>query len=155
MFYNEMMEDNSDYFPFMTKHNPERITCLIVSCLGIILGPIFLYSIIWFERFGSDKKRTLLNMLFSMTCWTALIFIICIQVPETFRYIYGPLPGLVCFIHLFLRYTLACMFMLFIDAFTVTRYTIIIADSPRCGLTQKGKQACIDEGISNEVFRSC
>ncbi len=115
------MENKSDFFPFMTEQSPERITCLIISCLGIIVGPIVLYSIIWFERFGSDKKRTLLNMLFSMTCWTALTFIICIQVPETFRYVYGPLPGVVCFTHLFLRYTLASMFMLLIDALTITR----------------------------------
>ncbi len=108
------MEGKNDYFPFMTEQNTARITCLIISCLGIIFGPIVLYSIIWFERFGSDKKRTLLNMLFSMTCWTALIFIICIQIPDTFRYIYGPLPSLVCSMHLFMRYTLGSMFMLFI-----------------------------------------
>ena len=72
-----------DFFSFTTDQNPERITCLVISCLGIILGPLVLYSIIWFERFGSDKKRTLLNMIFSMTCWIFIAFFAGVQVPET------------------------------------------------------------------------
>jgi len=44
----------------------------------------------WFVRFGGDKKRTLLHIIFSMICWLFIAFFIFVQVPETIRYIYSP-----------------------------------------------------------------
>jgi len=33
-----------------------------------------------FERYGSDNKRTLLNMLFSKFCWLGITFMFTVQV---------------------------------------------------------------------------
>ena len=79
------IENNTDYFSFMMEPSASKYFCVLFSVMGILLGPLALYSIIWFERFGSDKKRTLLNMLFSMICWTCIGFCLCIQVIDTHR----------------------------------------------------------------------
>jgi len=78
-------DNKTDYFSFMTETSALKSFCVLFSVMGIILGPLALYSIIWFERFGSDKKRTLLNMLFSMICWTCIGFCLCIQVIDAHR----------------------------------------------------------------------
>ena len=39
---------------------------------------MFIVSVIWFERFGSDLKRTLTNRLVSDVCWVSIqFFLIC------------------------------------------------------------------------------
>ena len=132
-----------DFFPFTTDRNTERITSLVISCSGIIFEPPVLYSIIWFERFGSDKKRTLLNMIFSMICWLFIAFFIFVQVPETFRYIYGPLPCFVCFLQLFIRYSLVCMVLLFVDAYIVERYLVSFLKLSCDSRFQRAFTACV------------
>ena len=72
-----------DYFPFMTENNFARNFCVTFSCLGILLAPASLFTVIWFERFGSDRKRTLLNMLFSLACYECAVFIVLVQVRLT------------------------------------------------------------------------
>lgn len=70
---------------------------LLVSILGTIsiieaVSLFFLaHGIIWYERYGSDKKRTLINKLFADICYTMLaILVICLL--DNLRFITGPLP---------------------------------------------------------------
>ena len=114
-----------DYFPFMTETSFLKIFSVTFSCLGILLGPAALFSIIWFERFGSDKKRTLLNLLFSISCWECAIFVFLVQIPETMRFIYGPLPDFVCNSQTLIRYSMILSLLLLLDAIIITRYFFI------------------------------
>ena len=86
---------------------------------------MFLYSIIWFEKFGSDKKRTILNMFASLFCWECIKFMLLVQTTETFRFLYGPLPHFVCYIQLIIRSSTVVNFMLYMDASIVARYIFI------------------------------
>ena len=61
---------NEDYFSFLLENKFERRVALCISITVLIAGPPMLFSIVWFENFGSDKKRTLLNRLVAMNCWT-------------------------------------------------------------------------------------
>jgi hypothetical protein len=47
------------------------IAATVVSVCACVPGLLF---VIWFERFGSDKKRTLLNKLVASNCWNAVVF---------------------------------------------------------------------------------
>ena len=113
--------NQSDFFPFMTENSASKWAALTLSCIFTAVGPFALYSIIWFEKFGSDKKRTLMNMLFSMVMWTWIVFILVVQVIEIARYIVGPMPGMICILHLVTRYTLVSMVVLILDAMMITR----------------------------------
>jgi hypothetical protein len=66
---------------------PISIAIVLSVLLSLIVLPS-LYGIIWFERFGSDSKRTLINQLFASVCWYLMILILCLHTPQTFRIIY-------------------------------------------------------------------
>ena len=55
---------------------------------------------IFYEKFGSDKKRTVLNKLFSSTAWAVSFYYIFGQLIEAFLYIHGPLPASFCLAHM-------------------------------------------------------
>jgi len=53
-----------DFFSFMMNDGtPVRTVSLIFCCLCVILVPVLLYSLIWFDKYGSDNRRTFENML--------------------------------------------------------------------------------------------
>jgi len=91
-----------------------------------LLGPPFLYSIVWFEKYGSDEKRTLLNRLVSKNCLNGISFLILTQIPEVVRYTYGPLPDLICRVHMICKTSHVWIFWFNIDVIIITRYYFII-----------------------------
>jgi hypothetical protein len=62
------------------------IAIVLSVLLSLIVIPS-LYGIIWFERFGSDSKRTLINQLFASVCWYLMVLILCLETPIIFRII--------------------------------------------------------------------
>ena len=89
-------ETSSDLFPALLDSNLAKVCSLSFAITIIILAPPFFYSVIWFEKFGSDKKRTLINKLVAMNCWIGIFFSVFVQAPNVARFINGPLPPLIC-----------------------------------------------------------
>ncbi len=53
-----------DFFSFlMDNESPVRNLSIIFCSLSALLVPILLYSLIWFDKYGSDNRRTFENML--------------------------------------------------------------------------------------------
>ena len=78
-------------------HNLPKYIAFIVSVLLSLIVIPSLYGIIWFERFGSDSKRTLINQLFASICWYLMISTLCLEFPIIFRIIYkGAFSHYVC-----------------------------------------------------------
>ena len=63
-----------DFFQFLMKDSPTKLAAIIMCSLQALCFPVLLLNIIWFERFASDKKRTLVNMMVSACCWTLIEF---------------------------------------------------------------------------------
>jgi hypothetical protein len=74
---------DKDYFSYLLENNFERRIALLISLRIVILGPPMLFSIVWFENFGSDKKRTFLNRLVAMNCWTGKQLRLCITMEDS------------------------------------------------------------------------
>ena len=88
--------NNKDFFCGLSENHLSKILAIvfaIVSSPFIILG---FYSLIWYERYGQDSKRTIINKLFSSACWVGIEFIILVIIPDTVRYTLGPFPPLIC-----------------------------------------------------------
>jgi hypothetical protein len=51
-----------------------------------------MYGIVWYEHYGNDLKRILLNMLVSSMSWVGIVWYVLLQPIEMLRYTYGPLP---------------------------------------------------------------
>jgi len=84
-----------------------------------------MYSIIWFERFGSDLKRMFVNRIVSSVCWSIITWIIFVQIPEMIRYFSEPFSTKFCFVHLLLKNTLITQVIIFFDAVNIVRYLLI------------------------------
>ncbi len=84
-----------------------------------------MYSIIWFERFGSDLKRMFVNQTISSVCWSMLTWIIFIQIPEMIRYFSKPFSSIFCFSHLLLKNALIVQVFLFFYVSNMVKYLSI------------------------------
>ena len=69
----------ADFFHGLTSPKPIRTFSLTLASSVCVISPIFLLFIVWFERFKSDKKRTILNMITSHASLTAMEYILIIQ----------------------------------------------------------------------------
>jgi len=99
-------ENSSDYFAALTTDGTNkqwRNFSIIFSVFSFTVIPVALYSIIWFEKYGCDSKRTVLNRIASIICWTGFEYLFFIQIFETLRFVYGPLPKAFCFFTRYLK----------------------------------------------------
>ena len=115
----------NDYFSGLLDGNWWKTVSLTIACFGIIASPLILQSIIWFEKYGNDNKRTLLNMFVSLYCWAVTEFVIFVQIPETIRFLNGPLPSFVCHFHAYFRASIVNVMLLYKNASILTRYIFI------------------------------
>jgi len=53
--------ESSDFFEVAFKDGPLKTTTITVTLILVLIFFAAGYGIIWFEKFGSDKKRTLIN----------------------------------------------------------------------------------------------
>ena len=116
---------SNDYFEFLMENTFIRIYSIVICSINVMVVPLMLYSIIWFDKFGSDKKRTILNMLVSIICWTGIEFNFIIQATEIIRFLYGPLPELYCSLKSILRAAYITQVFLFFDGIACMRYIFI------------------------------
>ena len=94
---------------------------LVLLVLAVLLG----YGIIWFERFGTDQKRTVMNKLISHGLWVAVIQMPFILLSDLLRYMFGPLPTQFCFFQIVFKNAVLSQSLLYLDAITVARYLLI------------------------------
>ena len=76
---------DQDFFHFMMVNSPSKVVSLVFSLLCLIIVPAVLYSLVWFDSFGSDKKRTFINRLFSSFCAVLIEMCFTIQFTEIIR----------------------------------------------------------------------
>ena len=118
-------DDDVDFFSGIFENRLEKNISVIFSAVGGSILMALVYGIIWFEHFGSDLKRTLLNKLVSSLCWSCMEWFFIIQVLDMVRYVFGPLPPWLCSCNLHLRYAIFTQQMLFMDGIILTRYVYI------------------------------
>ena len=111
-----------DYYSRLMENNSVKIISISCSIGAILIGTPLACGMILFEKLGSDKKRTIINQLVSVSCWS-YIFHCCviIQSLEVFRFFYGPLPQAWCFAHSILRNSSLTIFQFYYNAMSTMR----------------------------------
>ena len=125
MEQNLQISKSFDLYSGLTESNLPLILSLIFACLTSIIIPIFLFSIIWYEKFGTDNRRTLLNKLHVCGCWCSLEYIMLAQPIDIIRYLYGPLPKHLCLLARIIKSAIFFQTFLYFDLIVVTRYAYI------------------------------
>jgi hypothetical protein len=79
-----------DFFNGAFENRPSKIVFMTFTIVTLPFVLLLVYSIIWYERFGLDIKRTIVNKLSSSFCWVAIQFILLVNIPDLGRYFFGP-----------------------------------------------------------------
>ncbi len=116
---------SNNYFSGLDENRISKIVAIIFSIIGSFLSIGMLYSIIWYGKFGSDSKRILINRLFVSFWLCPMIWEATGQQVDIVRYIFGPLPKVVCRINYFIKLQLTFHALLLLDFIAITRYIFI------------------------------
>ena len=76
---------DADFFHFLMDPGPMRNFCLVFCIASICVQPFLFYSLIWFDKYSSDHKRTFINMLNTSLCWMMIEYSMLVQTTEVLR----------------------------------------------------------------------
>ena len=97
-------------FDGLFENRPEKIFSVLYSSVTVVVCAPLLYAAIWHGRFGSDSKKTLVDLLASLLCWILIFYLVVIQVIDILIYTLGPLPYGVCFLQVYLKVLISLAF---------------------------------------------
>jgi hypothetical protein len=107
------------------ENSPTKIVVILFSVIFTSFNIILPYGVVWYERFGTDNKRTLMNKLVSNVCWTLIQFVLICQTGDIIRYTIGPFPVYLCTIFQVVRTAMKVQLLLILDIMQITRYIFI------------------------------
>ena len=89
---------NTDTIFFSNAYKQDWYMALgiALSIFNLFALTPFLYTIVWYERFGSDHPRTLINQLVASTCWNGIVHNILFTPLSIFIDFYGPMSNSFC-----------------------------------------------------------
>jgi len=93
-------------------------TSTFICCICWILS----FGIVWYERFGSDSRRTLMNKLVSSIYLSAIVEVPIIQLAEISRFFYGPYEESTCYLLTSLKNSFKWQILLLLDLVIGSRY---------------------------------
>ncbi len=117
----------SEFFGPVYELGTMKITLCFVSFVYTILMIPLLFSMIWFDWYGSDLKRIFVNRLVTSLAFTAMGQLILVQIPEILQYVTGSLPNWLCFWHYVIKNSIAMQEILFLDIITLVRYMFVFS----------------------------
>ena len=106
------------------EHRASKFVIMMVSAILILMNWGLLLGMIWYERYGSDNRRTLMNKIFASLCWVSIAHDLH-TVLDLLRYLFGPNFPSLCFLQNFLKVTATSMFLLFYDGILLTKYVLV------------------------------
>ena len=125
MLNNSTLSINTDFYTFLTENSFAKVLFLTFSFSATAILPILLLSIIWYEKYGTDTRRTLINKFASSCCWCAIEYLIFVQTSDNIRYVFGPWPKWFCFMIRIVKSAIFFQLFLFIDLIVLSRYVYI------------------------------
>ena len=111
---------SKDFFEPAFRNVPLKLTIICATLAMVIFQILSGYGIIWYEKYGSDKKRILVNRLLTSLCWTGIVVDIMVTPLDMLRYFYGPLPVQLCYFQLILKNVLNVQGPILYNFFPVT-----------------------------------
>ena len=109
-------------FNIIFEDRPLKNVGVISSLVVIVILFCLLSGIIWFERYGSDLRRILINRLVSCICWCLLQGMIFLWLADVVLYFYRPFPLWICYLQIIYRQAVILRLILLFDSIIITRY---------------------------------
>ena len=125
--------NNSTEVVITRLYNPDLPMAfgLIATTLNVLFVTPISYSIIWYERYGSELRRILPNQLVSSIFWN-IIFQNVVTVPlEILLTLTGPLNEIFCSVHMVLKYSCIIHIIAMMTFITFIKYiSIFVLKNP-------------------------
>jgi hypothetical protein len=116
---------SEDFFKELYEPRHSKTFIMLLTAAFAPVNIMLLYSIIWFEDYGVDLKRTLINKAIASMCWCGIVIETVLLFLNFLRYLSGPLPYAVCLVKTGVTYTASISVVLFLDMSLITRYLFI------------------------------
>ena len=79
-----------DFFKELYSESTLKHITISIFFFGSIFGLILEFGLIWYEKYGNNRYRTVINQLFSFVSWLVVAYIVSVYIPEGIRYLIGP-----------------------------------------------------------------
>ena len=120
---NETLTDN--FFSQLFERQFSLTASMTFAIVATATVPLFMYSIIWYEQYGNDNRRTLVNKFASLACRGGMEYLLFPQVLEISSFLFGPMPKYFCLLTRILRSAIFIEIILFFDLMIISRYFYI------------------------------
>ena len=112
-FQNISNENSGNFYAGFLKLESFKLFYLIFHIVLTFVAPLVLYSIIWYERYGSNLQyRTLTNIILSHICWISIARCLVSRIAYVGFLFINPLSSNTCDVIIFLgRYSVLCTFI--------------------------------------------
>jgi hypothetical protein len=112
-FQNITNKTSSNSYAGLMEWDMFKVTYIIFHIVLTFVAPLILYSIVWYERFGSDfKYRILTNRILSHICWISIGRCLIARIPYSAIIFFGPFSTNICDIIILIgRYSFLCTFI--------------------------------------------
>ena len=124
----DMLESNDSSetsFNGLYENRFSRNVVMAASFFINLISFALAYGIVWYEHYGLDSRRTLMNKLIASIFRTAMMGVPLIQVLELPIYFIGPQTVFYCFCHSVLKNALKWQVLLLLDSVIAARYIFI------------------------------
>ena len=118
---------------FSNAYNNDLFKALgiITSLLNFFVLTPFLHAIIWYEQFGSDHPRSLINQLVASTCWNGIVHNLLYIPLLIFIDAFGPMSHSFCGFNFVLKNTIIIHLILMILFIIFAKYlSIFVLKNP-------------------------
>ena len=121
----ETMRSENDFFAEMYSDSVLLKGTLATFFTGTVLSLVSMSGLIWYERYGNHRYRTVINQLFSTLSWIVVWYILLVYIPEGTRYMIGPLNETFCEFHNLFKNALIATFLVTLDCISLLRHAFI------------------------------
>ena len=118
-------DGDGDFFAVMYSDASWNIVTIATLIIGALIGLISTLGIIWYERNGNHRYRTVINQMFSTLSWIVFWYIAVVYIPDGARFLIGPLHYSICEWIYLLKNFLIGSFLLSLDCIILLRYIFI------------------------------
>jgi hypothetical protein len=102
-----------------------KIAFMLFAFVGNFFNFFMFCGIIWYERFGTDNKRTLMNKIVSLLCYNGVFYMTVTFFVDFGNYFYGPLSKSICLLIQVFRNLIKSNSLMFLNVLIVTKYVLI------------------------------
>jgi hypothetical protein len=122
-FSSTVVTPTEDFFAGVFENRLSKSLSMSFAITAIPFVLTFSLSMIWYER--QFEKKTIVNKIVSLICWTLIEFTVLVTIPDLPRYVIGPLPELGCWIHQIVKNGIVAKLLLLQTSLIISRYVCI------------------------------